>query len=295
MPPISSSLGHVFITGSSTGIGRACALHLARVGFTVIAGVRKEMDAGALMEAAGATANLRTVLVDVADEKSVASAGKVVESTVGDAGLLGLVNNAGIGVFGPVEFVTLADWRRQFEVNVFGQIAVTQTCLSLLRKYASRCGMGSARIVNIGSIAGRVGQPLLAPYCASKHAMEAISDAMRLELKGQGIQTSLIEPGAIQSDIWRKAEEEVSTIPADDPSQKLYGTMIRAVGETAKKSGANAIPAQRVAELVERCLTKAKAPTRILVGRDAKIAAFFRRVLPDRMFDWVLGRAIGLK
>jgi NAD(P)-dependent dehydrogenase (short-subunit alcohol dehydrogenase family) len=289
--------GYVFITGSSTGIGRACALYLAKKGFSILAGVRRDADAASLCEAAiaaGDGENLQTLQIDVTDSNSIHAAASRVSEIVGGEGLHGLINNAGVGVGGPVEFVTVDQWRKQFEVNVFGQIAVTQVMLPLLRQHVTRHGKGAARIVMIGSIAGRLAQAIMGPYCASKFAVEAISDTLRLELRGQGIGVSLIEPGAIKSEIWRKADETIAQTPPDAPARKDYGVLIDAISHMARKSEAGAPPAVLVAKAVERCLLRERAPTRIIVGRDAKLTAMVKRLLPDRMMDAVLMRVLGI-
>jgi NAD(P)-dependent dehydrogenase (short-subunit alcohol dehydrogenase family) len=184
------------------------------------------------------------------------------------------------------------DWRKQFEVNVFGHVAVTQAMLPLVRKYVSSNGYGSGRIVFIGSISGRVSMPIMAPYCASKHAIAAIAGSLRMELAGQGIYVSLIEPGAVQSDIWRKADEFVASIPPDSPARVNYGPLIDAVLVTAQNSAAGAIPAEAVAKVVERCLTADKPPKRKLVGRDAMMAGIARRLLPEGWFEGLVRNAI---
>jgi len=275
----------VVITGASTGIGLACAVHLAERGYTVLGGVRREAD-GEKLRGLG----IEPLMVDVTDAASIAQAAEMVTAFAREEGICGLVNNAGVGVLGPVEFVTIPEWRRQFEVNVFGQIAMTQAMLPLLRMRRARGG--SARIVMIGSIAGRIGQPILSPYCASKHALEAVSDALRLELKPEKIGVSLIEPGAIQSEIWEKGQQFVGTIPADAPSRARYGKLIDAIGAAAAESARNALPGEVVAKAVERCLSSAKPATRMVIGRDAKFAAVFRRFLSDRWFDRILMGAI---
>ncbi len=292
MASASPSMGHVLITGSSTGIGKACALHLAACGFEVLAGVRRENDARDLQQAAQGKGSLHGILLDVTNTDSIAAAKEQIKGIVGPRGLRALVNNAGIAVAGPIEFVTLADWRRQFEVNLFGQIAVTQAMLPLLRQYVSAGNSSQPRIVMIGSIAGKVGQPILTPYTASKHAVEALSDGLRIELRGQGIGISLLEPGAVQSEIWRKGGEEATSIPADSAARQLYGRIIDAIVKAAADSAAHAIPGERAARVVERCLTAHRAPTRVLVGRDAKLIGFLRRLLPDRWFDAVLCKAL---
>jgi NAD(P)-dependent dehydrogenase (short-subunit alcohol dehydrogenase family) len=187
----------VVITGASTGIGAACALALDKLGYRVFAGVRHPADGERLQQQAGP--RLMPIRLDVTDAASISAASHTVAAMVGERGLAGLVNNAGIGVAGPIELLPLADWRRQFEVNVFGLIAVTQTFLPLIRT-------GRGRIINMGSIAGRASMPFMAPYAASKHALEAITDALRLELQPWGIRVALIAPGAIATPIWKNSE-----------------------------------------------------------------------------------------
>src|SRR5688500_10451554 len=172
----------VVVTGASSGIGEAPARMLAQRGLDVLAGVRKDADAERV---GGLHDRVEAVKVDVADEASVAA----LAERVGDAGLAGLVNNAGISVSGPLEFVPLEEWRRQLEVNVIGQVAVTQALLPALRR-------ARGRIVNIGSVGGRVAIPLLSPYNASKFALEGITDSLRRELRPLGVHVAIVEPGA---------------------------------------------------------------------------------------------------
>jgi NAD(P)-dependent dehydrogenase (short-subunit alcohol dehydrogenase family) len=284
-----STVKHVLITGCSSGIGRACASHLAARGFSVLAGVRNETDAAGFPGQAA----IRGIVLDVTIPQTIAAAVQTVNEVAGESGLAGLVNNAGIGVVGPVEFVPPEEWRRQMEVNLIGQIAMTQAMLPMLRRHAQQYGTG--RIVMIGSIAGRISQPIMGPYCASKRALAAVSDVLRLELRAQGIQTSLIEPGAIQSEIWRKGLESAAGIAPDSPSRRQYGALIDGIAAAASNAATGAVPALRVARAVERCLTRRRAPTRILVGRDAKIGAALKAWLPDRWFDALLRRVMGMR
>ena len=202
----------VVITGASTGIGAACALHLDALGLRVFAGIRNAADGEALH--AQASSRLVPVHIDVTDSASIAAAVDTIQSLVGDAGLGGLVNNAGIAVGGPLEMLPLDELRRQFEVNVIGQLAVTQAFLPLLRK-------ARGRIVNIGSIAGRVPLPLIGPYSMSKFALNAMTKSLRLEVDAWGIKVAIVEPGAIATPIWKK-----STAAADalypDQNDALY-------------------------------------------------------------------------
>jgi len=276
----------VLITGSSTGIGKACAIYLARNGFSPIAAVRREEDAEKLRMIAGPDS--RTLQLDIADSQSVAGAAVKLAEITGDAGLAGIVNNAGISVPGPIEFLSREDWQRQFDVNFFGHIHVTQALLPLLRRHVESNGFGASRILFIGSIAGRISMPILGAYCASKHALAAMAASLRMELRNQGIHVCLIEPGAIQSEIWRKGDDFASSIPADAPARQLYGKVIEAVIRTSQASAADAIPADRVARLVHHCMISSNPPRRKVVGRDAIFAAILRRMVPEKWFDKIL-------
>ena len=275
----------VVITGASTGIGAACAWHLDRLGFTVLAGVRRIADGDALK--AGASARLQPILLDVTDAASIEQARQTVAGLAGPRGLAGLVNNAGIAVAGPLETVPIADLRRQFEVNVIGQVAVTQAFLPLLRQ-------GRGRIVNMGSIAGRAAMPVMGPYSASKFALEALTDALRLEVQQWGIQVSIVEPGAIATPIWTKSgakAEELETVTSEE-LKSLYAGVIAGVRSRVAEAAARAIPPDAVAQAVEHALTAVRPRTRYLVGRDAKIRALMIKLLPDRLSDrlmtWIL-------
>jgi NAD(P)-dependent dehydrogenase (short-subunit alcohol dehydrogenase family) len=264
--------GTVLVTGASTGIGEATALHLKELGFDAVAAVRRDEDAERLK-----SQGLRAVKLDVTDADSIAAA----RAQLGDAPLAGLVNNAGIAVAAPLEFLPLDQLRRQLEVNVIGQVAVTQQFLPALR--AAR-----GRIVNVSSIGGRVALPLVAPYNASKFALEAISDSLRRELIPHGVDVIVIEPGGVKTPIWGKGNETADQIQQGMPpeAQQLYGPMIEALRrETVKISEQTGIEPREVAEVIGRALTAKKPRTRYLVGREAKIRGAAARVMPDRMMD----------
>ncbi|HEY7698816.1 MAG TPA: SDR family oxidoreductase [Vicinamibacteria bacterium] len=269
----------VLVTGASTGIGRATALHLAARGFRVFASVRKESDGKDLEGAA-------TVILDVTDSDSIRSASESLGRALGDEALAGLVNNAGIAVSGPLEFIPLSEIRRQFEVNLFGQIAVTQALLPLLRR-----GKGG-RIVNMSSISGRITAPLLGPYSMSKFALEAFSDALRRELEPFGIFVSVVEPGAIKTPIWGKgvdsSRERIAGMP--EKALELYGSRIDGLRKRAQEMGDKGAPAEEVAKAVHHALASPRPRTRYLVGRDAKITARLAWLLPDRALDGLMKR-----
>ncbi len=193
--------GAVLITGASTGIGAACALHLDRLGFRVWAGVRRPSDGEALV--GQASRQLTPIILDVTDSNSIAAALAGVGAGAGGDSLAGLVNNAGIVVAAPVEILPIAELRTQLEVNVIGLVAVTQAALPLLR-------LGRGRVVNIGSISGRMATPVIGAYAASKFAVEALTDALRVEVQPWGIDVALIEPERWRHRFGRRARPRAS-------------------------------------------------------------------------------------
>jgi len=279
--------GAVVITGASTGIGMACAFHLDRLGFRVFGGIRKESDGRSLSQRS--EGRITPLLIEVTDSASAAAAADNVARAVGNSGLSGLVNNAGIVVAGPLEFLPLSEIRKQFEVNVLGQIAVTQAFLPLLRQ-------ARGRIVNMSSIAGRVAFPYIGPYSASKYAFEAISDALRIELLPWGISVSVIEPGDVATPIWKKSTAAAQETARGFPSQAvdLYGHSLEAVTHASEKAAASAFDPVHVVRAVEHALTAVNPKTRYLVGPGVRFRAILKKVLPDRLFDQLIVRYIGL-
>ncbi len=284
----SSTRGAVVLSGASTGIGRAAALRLARTGHRVFAGVRRESDADALRaEGAG---GLTPLLFDVTDAAAIDAAAKQVAGEVGDAGIAGVVANAGIGVAGPLELLDLDEVRHQLEVNVIGVLAVVQAFLPLVRR-------GRGRVVITGSIGGRNASPMLGAYAASKFALEAIAESLRRELRPSGIEVALIEPGAIATPMMQtKAREQGEKLLAslDGEAKRLYEPMGRAVRDAFSRLADGAIPPERVAEVIEHALVSPRPKTRYLVGTDAKVQALLVRFLPDRLRDAVIARVLGL-
>ncbi len=277
----------VLITGASTGIGEACALHMASRGWRVFAGVRRPEDGERLNGESGGC--VQPVILDVTSGESVAAAADTVSRLCQEDGLDGLVNNAGIAVAGPMECVPLDRLRLQLEVNVTGQVAVTQAMLPLLR--AAR-----GRIVNMGSVAGIMATPFVGCYGASKHAMEALSDVLRFELAPWGIRVVLIEPGVIRTPIWEKSEQAAMEAVAARGGlvNELYGEKLEAFRRGIGRFLALALPVERVADVVERALTVRRPRTRYLLGMDARAQALARRWLPDRLRDAVVAFALGL-
>lgn len=271
----------VVVTGASTGIGEACALRLDRLGFRVLAGVRKAEDGEALR--AKASDRLRPVLLDVTDGGSIARAAR-------DVGRLsGLVNNAGIVVAGPLEFLPPDDLRRQLEVNVVGPVAVTQAFLPALRA-------AKGRVVNIGSVSGLIATPFLGPYCASKFALEALTDSLRMELRPWGIKVAIVEPGAIATPIWAKSRAQASQAAKALPEagKGLYATALSRMDEFTEALSREAIPAEAVARAVEHALTAKRPKQRYLLGRRTRLEAGMFRLIPPQWRDGIILRALRL-
>jgi NAD(P)-dependent dehydrogenase (short-subunit alcohol dehydrogenase family) len=275
--------GAVVVTGASSGIGEACARRLAGLGFTVFAGVRKQEDGERL---ARGIAGVTPVAIDVTDHDSIAAAARAVSDATGGR-LAGLVNNAGIAVPAPLEHQPIDDFRHQLEVNLIGQVAVTQAFLPQLRA-------GRGRIVNVSSIGGKVAVPLLGAYAASKFAMEGLSDTLRRELRPWRIEVSVIEPGTIATPIWDKGiasgDELQASMSAE--AQRDYGPLIATVRTASEQGARTGLPPDVVAKDVAHALTARKPRTRYLVGREAKSRATAARLLGDRFIDRAIARVM---
>jgi NAD(P)-dependent dehydrogenase (short-subunit alcohol dehydrogenase family) len=271
--------GAVVVTGASTGIGQATARHLRELGFDVFAGVRKDEDADRARQA-----GLRPLILDVTDGDSIERARAEIEGER----LAGLVNNAGIAVSGPLEFIPVDEFRHQLDVNVVGQVAVTQAFLPALRR-------SRGRVVNISSIGGRVALPLLGPYAASKFALEAVSDSLRREMRPFGVKVVVVEPGGIKTPIWDKGNERADDLMQAMPEEatELYGGVVDKIrAESRKIAEERGLPPEAVAEVVGKAMTAGRPKTRYLVGRDAKLRAAVARWAPDRAMDGLIGRAL---
>jgi NAD(P)-dependent dehydrogenase (short-subunit alcohol dehydrogenase family) len=282
------------ITGASTGIGRASALRLAASGWTVLAGVRDPVAGERLLAEAGSAGRLIPLILDVTDAAQLAQAAERVRELGADGGasspgaLDGLVNNAGIGVGGPLELIAPEDLRRQFDVNVLGQVAVTQALLPALRRRAR------GRVVFVSSIGGRIAMAFTAPYAASKHALEAIGNALRVELHSSGVRVALIEPGSVATPIWEKSRAEADRLSIPPELSAQYGHVPAAMDKTRSDTARRGVPPELVAETIERALTAPRMRARYVVGRDARAMLIARRLLPDLIFDRVVKRALGV-
>lgn len=275
------------VTGTSTGIGRATALDLDREGWRVFAGYRKDADAESI--AAEASERLVPLEIDVTDEGQIAAAAERIGEAVGADGLDGLVNNAGTPFGGPLEFVTIDDLRRQLDVNVVGQVAVTQKVLPQLRA-------AKGRIVNITSMGGRVAAPFFGPYSASKFAMEAITDTLRRELHDFGIWVAAVEPGSIATEIWDRGQERGDELVdrAGEKMEKHYPGKIEAFRAVVRETADAGIDPQKAADAIRRALTDSRPKPRYVVGSDARQAITAQRILPTRAFDAIVRKQTGL-
>ena len=271
----------IVITGTSTGIGKACALHLDKMGFKVYAGVRKQVDGDNLkMEASD---KLTPIILDVTDEKSISDAVTLIEKETGGQ-VFGLINNAGIGRSGVLEVTPVAEIRKVMDVNVIGLMAMTKVMIPILRK-------NRGRIINVGSTASFLASPGASAYAASKFAVRAITDSLRLELKPFGMSVILVAPGAVESEIWGKGKAYKNELRKNVKPEiaQLYIRLIK-FGENLINE-LKKIPADEVAKSVAHALTSAKPKRYYLVGDDAKGGAKASR-LPKGLLDWIFMKRI---
>lgn len=267
--------GGVVVTGASTGIGRETARTLAAHGFEVFGTVRRPLDAEALR-----SEGMTPVVMDVTDGTTVAAGAQAVRTALGDRPLVGLVNNAGVPAAGPLEFLPLDQLRRALEVNVVGVVAVTQAFLPDLRR-------SPGRIVNVSSVSGRVAMPFAGPYCASKFALEAISDSLRRELLASGVKVIVIEPGSVRTPIWDKIQEPDLERYRETP----YAPLLPLIRDQAVAGGQRGLPPRAVADAVLQALTARRPKTRVVVVR-RKLRFRILRLLPDGVLDRLTQRAM---
>jgi NAD(P)-dependent dehydrogenase (short-subunit alcohol dehydrogenase family) len=261
---------------ASTGIGEATARRLDKLGWHVFAGVRRDEDGERLR--IGASERIAPVRLDVTNASEIDAAFEKITRAVGRAGLTALINNAGVSVSGPVEIIPIEDWRQQFEINVFGQVAVTKHAIPLVRA-------ATGRIVFVSSISGRVAPAFLGPYAASKFAIEGIAQALRGELRPWGIRVAVIEPGIIDTPIWHKRDDARVARLVALPGVKFYRDLFAQSETIAGALVARASPVALVTNAIENALTAAHPKHRYLVGEDARVKGALSRYLPDRVFD----------
>jgi NAD(P)-dependent dehydrogenase (short-subunit alcohol dehydrogenase family) len=274
----------VLVTGASSGIGRATVQRLDGAGWKVFAGVRKEEDAAALREES--SARLEPLILDVTDADAIDAAAERVGAEPG--GLDGLVDNAGGAVAGPLEALPIEDFRRQIELNLTAQLAVTQAMLPAIRT-------ARGRIVMVSSMGGRVALPLTGAYHAAKFGLEAVGDSLRQELAPWGIRVVLIEPGSIDTPIWKSGQEDADDLleRAAPGMGELYGATIERYRKVVQATAERGIPAEKVAAKIEHALEAQRPRSRYLIGIDAQVMARLKPLVPTPVFDWVIARAMG--
>lgn len=267
----------VVVTGASTGIGAATARELARRGFHVLAGVRRTIDADALR-----APGIEPVILDITEP------GHITELAARVHTLRALVNNAGISVNAPIEALPLDEWRRLFEVNLFGHVAVTQALLPALLR-------GTGRVINISSVGGKIAMATYGPYAGTKFALEAVSDALRRELAPSGVRVVVVEPGGVRTAMADRGIATTSRLAAamSPEHQQRYGPLVRAVIKQATAFTASGTSAEDAAKVIAEAVTTAKPRARYPVGRDAALLTRLSRMLPDRLLDRVV--TLGLR
>ena len=277
----------VVVTGVSTGIGHGITSVLIRQGVHVFGSVRKPEDAARL--SAEFPDGFTPLQFDVTDARAIAAAVDIVRKRLAGQTLLGLVNNAGISVSGPLIHLTLEEFRKQLEVNLVSVLGVTQAFISLLGAERTLKG-GPGRIVNISSVGGKIAAPFIGAYAASKFALEGLSESLRRELLLFGIDVIVIGPGAVATPIWDKAEKE--DISRFDKTE--YGPALRRFGEWFLKEGRKGYPPERVGQAVWRALSSARPRVRYPVVPHPFRSWVMPRLLPKRLVDRIIGGSIGL-
>lgn len=274
----------ILVTGASTGIGLACALQLTSAGHQVFAGVRTERDAGRLDDLGASL--LRPVLLDITRPDQIDAVAERIAREPG--GLRGVVNNAGVARGGPLEYIPVDAWRDQFEVNVFGQVAVTRAMLPMVRE-------AGGRIVFVGSIGGKLATMMMGPYNASKFAIEAIGESLRAELRPWGIHVSVIEPGAVKTEIWEKGRAQADQLERELPPEALtrYAAHVAAIRKGIEMQAKGGVEPAKVAEAIDHALFSLRPKTRYVVGGPARVQSAMVRGLPDTWREAVVRRFAG--
>ena len=268
----------IVVTGASTGMGAATAKELARRGFHVLAGVRREADADALR-----AEGVEPCILDITVESDVAALAERVASDPLHRSLRALVNNAGIAINAPVETLPMAEWRKQFEVNLFGHIAMTQALLPALRS-------SSGTVVNITSVGGKVVLPTYGAYAGSKFALEAVSDALRREVGDARIKVVVVEPGAVKTEMAERGIATAEGLMANMTADQLarYDDLAAAVTAQARSFIDTGVSAEHAAKVIARAATASRPRTRYTIGRDAAILVRISRVVSDRVLDRIV-------
>lgn len=271
-------MSNVLVTGASTGIGNATAKRMLAYGWEVFACARKDDDLERL-RGEGFT----PLKLDVTDPDTIAAA----KDELDERGLRGVVNNAGIAVSGPIEFIPIDELRNQLEVNLVGQVAVIQAFMPNIRE-------AKGRIVNVSSIGGRMALPLVGPYAASKFGLEAVSDALRRELRPWGIHVSLIEPGAVVTPIWDRGRQTADRLEEamGERARTLYGKLARRIRDETEKIPERGVDPDEVAKAIEHALTAPKPKLRYVVGSDAKTRLRIKALVGEKRMDALIARTL---
>jgi NAD(P)-dependent dehydrogenase (short-subunit alcohol dehydrogenase family) len=272
----------VVITGASTGIGAATARELAQRGFHVLAGVRRDQDADAIRGP-----GIEPLILDITNPDHIRALATRVDGDPQGRAVRALVNNAGIGVNVPVEVFAIDEWRRLFEVNFFGHIAVTQALLPALID-------SLGRVVNISSVGGKIAMATYGPYAGAKFALEAVSDSLRREIAPSGVQVVVVEPGAVRTEMPDRAmatAHELATTMTPEQTER-YGGLVHAITSQTASHTNSGLPADAAAKVIAKAVMARKPRTRYTVGRDAALITRLTRILPDRTLDRVLAAAL---
>jgi short-subunit dehydrogenase len=271
----------IVVTGASTGIGAATVNKLARRGFHVLAGVRREVDADALRGLG--IEGIEPCILDIIVESDITAIADRVARDPQRRPLRALINNAGIAINAPVETLPITQWRQQFEVNLFGHIAMTQALLPALLN-------SSGTVVNISSVGGKVALPTYGAYAGSKFALEAVSDALRREVSAAGVKVVVIEPGAVKTEIAERGITTSEGLKADMTVAQLarYSEVMNAVMAQARSFNETGVSAEAAAAVVAKAVTASRPRTRYTIGRDAAILLQISRFVSDRVLDRIV-------
>ncbi|MBU1671302.1 MAG: SDR family oxidoreductase [Actinobacteria bacterium] len=275
----------ILVTGASSGIGWATSLDLAAGGWRVFAAVRKEADADRLRE--GSSGRITAIIMDVVDYESVGRGVKEVEELLGGAGLDALFNNAGISVQGPMEIIPIEMFESQMRVNVYGSLFVSQAFLPLLRR-------ARGRIVFMSSESGRITLPLVGPYSASKFALEAVANALRVELRRFGVKVSLVEAATVKTPMWEKIDTTTEKLFSclSPEAKDLYMEELDTLRFFPRRQAELGIPMEKVVRVIGRVLEDPRPKARYLVGWEARALVYTYSILPTRLVDLVAGRLV---
>jgi NAD(P)-dependent dehydrogenase (short-subunit alcohol dehydrogenase family) len=271
----------VVITGASSGIGEATARELARRGFHVLAGIRRDQDADAIRGL-----NIEPLILDITNPDHIRALADRVHGDPQGRAVRALMNNAGLGVNAPVEVFALDQWRHLFEVNFFGHIAVTQTLLPALIR-------SKGRVINISSVGGKIAMATYGPYASTKFALEAVSDSLRREIAPLGVQVVVVEPAAVRTKIGDRAiarAQEVASTMTPEQSER-YGRLVEAITAQAASAMESGLSADAAAKVIAQAVTARKPRTRYTIGREAALLPLLT-TLPDRMLDRILAAAL---